>query len=222
MPKLNPNRPIIEDYYRMPVRELFWNSSGIPGQPTEQVHGPVRLKVWTTPDENGWIEFGNRRWRVQYHPRSQWNNKYDEFCADYWVIGKNGKRHRYLLIAEDGSHCATRSELNAHYDSSHIFSPNRIIKRRRAILDELELTRIDAADLDLVYVPMREKPKYMRWTRWEQKQAILHGPDVVLVRRPGKMRIKRMMKLLRYLNKPHRGKGDGKDTVAELDRLFSS
>src|SRR6266702_5912229 len=128
MPKLNPDRPIVEQYYRVPVRWLFWNSSGLPDTPTERVIGPARLKICTLPDNNGWIEVGNRRWAVQYHPRSQWNNSADEYCADYWVIGNNGKRHNYLLIAPDG-HCATRSELNAHYHSEHVFSRNRAIKK---------------------------------------------------------------------------------------------
>jgi hypothetical protein len=228
MPRLNPNRVIIEDYYRMPIRELFWNSSGIPGQVTEQVHGPVCLKIWTTPDDNGWIEFGDRRWRVQYHPRSQWNNtKYQEYCADYWVIGRNGKRHNYLLIAPDGSHCATRSELTAHYRSSHVFSPHRILKRRREILDELELTNIDASGLNLHFVPSLNNPTGVHWKTGERRQQRLLGHDFVLVRRPkGKrpgthMRTARFKKLLAYLNKPHRGKGDGKDRIAEIDRLFA-
>src|SRR5207248_5248790 len=98
MPRLNPNHPIIESYYRVPIRWLFHNSSGRPDQPTEHVIGPVSLIVRTLPDSNGQIEFRGRKWFVQYHPRSNWNNDHGEFCADYWVVGANGLRHRYLLI----------------------------------------------------------------------------------------------------------------------------
>jgi hypothetical protein len=192
----------------------------MPGQPTEQVIGPICLRVWTTADNNGWIEAGNRRWRVQYHPRSRWRNKYDEYCADYWIIGSNGKRHSQILIAPDGSHCTTRSELNAHYQSSHTFSPNRIIKRRRQILDELELTRVDAANLDLHFVPLLEKPKGIHWKTWQQREQIRLGYEFVPVRKPEGMRIKRLQKLIRYLNKHHKPKGTGTDTIAEIDRLF--
>ncbi len=139
MPKLNPNRPIIEQFYRMPIRDLML---GCTDQPTEQVIGPTRLKTWTTADNNGWIEAGNKRWRVHYYPRSRWNNAWDEYCAIYMITGRNGKRHRYLLISPDGSYIGTQSDLDAHYQSSHTFSPNRVIKKRRQILDELGLTKI--------------------------------------------------------------------------------
>jgi hypothetical protein len=219
MPKLNPYRPIIESYFRVPIRELFWQSSGIPGQPREHVIGPVSLKIWTLPDDNGVIEIGNRRWAVQYHPRSQWNNNADEFCSDYWVIGSNGKRHSYLLVGEDGS-CATRSELSAHYQSEHIYSRNRVIKKRGQILDALKLENVDPANLDLHYVPLLEKPKGIHWTTWKRQEQMRVGYKFVPVKRPKKMRVKRFEKLLRYLNKNHKPKGKGEQTMAELDRVF--
>jgi hypothetical protein len=202
MPKLNPNRRIVEQYYRVPIRELFWNSSGTPDKPTEHVSGPVCLQVWTNSDNNGMIEIRGRRWLVQYHPRSRWRNGYDEYCADYWVIGKNGKRHRYLLIAPDGSECGTVSELGAHYRSSHIYSPNRIRRKRQAILDELGL-RNDPGNFGLRYVTLSntKKPTRMRWKTWRRNQEMLYGTDVVLVQRPPTMRPKRLDRLLTYLNR---------------------
>src|SRR5438105_4687068 len=149
------SRAIIESYYRAPIRWLFHNSSGLPDKPTEHVIGPARLIVRTLPDNNGIIEIGDRRWAVQYHPRSNWLNAHDEYCADYWVIGRNGKRHRDLLVAPDGSHVGTISELGAHYWSSHIFSPTRVIRRRRKILQELGLTA-DAGNMNLHYLPLTD------------------------------------------------------------------
>ncbi len=97
---------------------------------------------------------------MQYYPKNNWLYGSDEYAADYWVIGRNGKRHSYLLVAPDGSHAGTISELGAHYQSSHIFSPNRVIEKRREILNELELN-VDAANLNLRFVPVTDKPKGM-------------------------------------------------------------
>jgi hypothetical protein len=207
MPKLNPSRPIVEQYYRVPVRELFWNSTGTPGKPTEHVVGPVCLRVWTNSGNNGVIEIGSRRWLVQYHPRSRWRNDYDEYCADYWVIGTTGKRHRYLLIAPDGSECGTVSELGAHYQSSHIYSPNRIKSKRQAIFDELGL-RNGPGDFAIRYIPLSDtdKPKGMWRKTWERQQkAMMVGGGSVLVKKPPEMRLSRFHKLLRYLNDRTKG-----------------
>jgi hypothetical protein len=208
MPKLNPNRPIVERYFRVPIRELFWNSSGIIGQTTEHRIGPVCLKIWTLADDNGVIEWANggRRWPVQYHPRSQWRWNDAEYCADYWVIGSNGKRHRYLLVAPDGSHVATRTELSSHYHCSHIKSTKRRIRRRREILAELLLNN-PPENLDLKYIELRNKPKGMGWNIWTQREQARLGHDFVLVRRVAGMSQDRFQKLLRKLNRVHRKGG---------------
>lgn len=224
MPKLNPNRLMIEQFYKITIRSLFWNSTGT-SQPTANNEGPVPIKVWTTSDNNGIIEINNRQWKVLYHPRSDWNNNRDEYCADYWVVGKNGRKHRMILISPDGSYVGTRSELQANYQSEHIFSAKRRITRRKDTLKELfpfsDTARISAyaTNLNLRFVPISlDKPWYMHWKTWARKQQLIFGPEFVLVRRPRGMRTKRFMMLLSYLNKPHKPKSKREDTLAQIDR----
>jgi hypothetical protein len=217
---LNPHRRIVEQYDRISVKSLFWAASGIPGQPTTFNDTPIPITVFMTPDNNGIIQVGTQQWPVQYIPKKRWPN-WEEYCVDYFLVGRDGKRARYLLIAPDGSHAGTISELGAHYRSSHKFSPNRVLKRRREIVREL-LLNSDAADLTLHYIEMPPKPyNQMRPGRWRREVQARYGHGVVLVDKPWGMQKKKFMKMLAYLNRPHKPKGKGTETLREMDRLFA-
>jgi hypothetical protein len=226
MPKLNPNRFIIEQFYKITIRSLFWNSTGT-SQPTTNTAGAVPITVWTNSDNNGVIQINGRQWIVQYRSRSDWNNHYDEFCSDYLVIGRNGKKHNRLLISPDGSYVGTRSELKANYRSEHIFSAKRRVTRRKETLKALfpfsDAARINAyaTNLNLHFVPISlDKPWYMHWTTWMKKQQLKLGPEFVVVRQPKGVRTKKFQKLLSYLNKQFQPKAKGEDTLADIDRIF--
>jgi hypothetical protein len=208
--KLNPfmprprSRELVEEHYRIPVRELFLSSSGIVGHANVIDVGGVPIKFWTIADENGVIEANGQSWFVQYLPRSRWRNSYDEYCASYYIVSPTGQRHRFLLVAGDGSgRVGTRSEIGTRYYSERRNRELRRIERRAEIIRELMLNnRPD--DMSLVYVPMPPKPtRQMHWKTWEREVRAQLGVEYVLVRRPKRIYQARFARMLEYLNRHH-------------------
>jgi hypothetical protein len=196
------DRNLIEAYYRVPVRELFLKSSGVPGRPETEVVAGVPIKYWTRADEHGVIEAHGKSWFVQYQPRSQWRNEYGEFCASYYVHSSTGERHRFLLVAEDSSQIGTRSEIQIRYYSERRQrTPHRIQKRAKIIRELMLNTKPD--DLTLKYVAMPPKPKGRHLRSWERKVRRRIGWRYVVVRKPYLMYSVRFEKLLRELNRHH-------------------
>jgi hypothetical protein len=216
MQSAEPARVLVENCRRISIRELILKAELIrPGQHTrfQLPDLPYVFRGFLSDDWNiGWIEIEGgigTRWEIRRkatHLKHCWDDEH------FFVLGySDGKPARELLVSD--TRAGTRSDLGAHYRSSHTNSLRRRLEKRRRIFAQL-LILDDAADMARCYVPqdgagadgglMELKPRGMWWRTWWRR--FRHSrPDVVMVpvRRPVGIKSSRFHRLLDQINAHH-------------------
>jgi hypothetical protein len=188
---------IINDCHKIHIRSLFKsrNHQGIlPG-----CHLPFRTYL---SDDGFWLEIaGLGRWKIVRQAigtnvgpegwrRPQWK-------AFLYVVGRDGRRCKFLLITPDLKRVGTRFELKAVFRSQWTKSNKRRVASRARILRQLNV-HYKPDNLSLVFVPYL-KPKGQHHFTYERNMRA--NPNIALVRKPFNMKLRKFYSLLNRLNR---------------------
>src|SRR5713101_515305 len=189
---------IINDCHKIHIRALFKSGQHhqgiLPGG-----HLPFRTYL---SDDGFWLEIaGLGRWGIVGQPIG--NNVGDhsegwrrpQWKAFLYVVGRDGKRCKFLLITPDLKRAGTRFELKAVWRSQWIKSNKRRIASRARTLRQLGILH-KPNDLSVVFSPFF-KPKGQHLTTYING----HDPNIVLVHKPFNMKLRKFYSLINRLNR---------------------
>ncbi len=202
-----PTPIIINDCHKIHIRALFKSGQHhqgiLPG-----CHLPFR--TYLSDDDHFWLEIvGLGRWEIVGQPIG--NNVGDhsegwrrpQWKAFFYVVGPDGKRCKFLLITPDLKRAGTRFELKAVFRSQWTKSNKRRKASRARILRQLGILH-RPENLSLVFIP-HAKPKGQHLITYENRHDPNFNknadPNIVLVRRPFNMKLRKFYSLINRLNR---------------------
>ncbi|SRR5216684_2135842 len=209
-------RVLVEQCRRISIRDLIVKAELIrPGEHTRfrLPDLPYIFHGYLSEDwETGFIEIEGGHgchWPIRRkatHLLHCWDDSH------FFILGySDGKPARALLLTT--TRAGTRSDLSAHYRSSHINSTKRRLQKRQRIFADLLIVD-DPANMTRCYVPecaggdgglvVEQKPRGMWWQTWWRR--FRHSqPEIVLVpvRRPCGINTNRFHRYLDQINAHH-------------------
>jgi hypothetical protein len=166
--------------------------------------------TYLSNDDHFWLEIvGLARWEIVGQPIG--NNVGDhsegwrrpQWKAFLYVVGRDGKRCKFLLITPDLKLAGTRFELRAVFRSQWTKSNKRRIASRARTLRQLNI-HYKPDNLSLVFVPYA-KPKGQHLLTYENRHDPNFNknadPNIRLVHRPFNMKLRKFYRLLNQLNR---------------------
>jgi hypothetical protein len=189
---------IINDCHKIHIRSLFKS-----GQHHQSILPGCHVPFRTYLSDDGLEIAGLGRWEIV--GQSIGNNVGDysegwrrpQWKAFLYVVGRDGKRCKFLLITKDLKRAGTRWELRAVFRSQWTKSNKRRIASRAKTLRQLNI-HYKPENLSLVFVPYL-KPKGQHHFTYERNMR--SNPNIVLVHKPFNMKLRKFYSLLNRLNR---------------------
>jgi hypothetical protein len=198
---------IINDCHKIHIRSLFKSGQHHQGILSD-CHLPFR--TYLSNDDHFWLEIvGLGRWEIVGQPIG--NNVGDhsegwrrpQWKALLYVVGRDGKRCKFLLITPDLKRAGTRFELKAVFRSQWIKSNKRRVASRAKTIRQLGI-RAKPNDLSVVFLPYcKPKGQHLR-TYLNDHDPLFNenaDPHIVLVRKPLNMKLRKFYSLINRLNR---------------------
>lgn len=158
--RVNTGMPsvIVEDCSRFDIAALFRNRVVRFDGVSQGVRQGLAWRTFLS-DRGSFIEISGRRWALVPILKRNISG------AQWFVQGRDGRRHRHLLIAPDGR-VGTRMELGARYRSHAMWRKRPDLRRHKVIERLAGKTDFNWVRDHPCYVP--ERPKRMKQARYRR------------------------------------------------------